>query len=381
MRSVLNVITEDPDQLRRFPTEVRLMIFTELLTLWPKTIFRGAYEFGPLDKKEFEEEIGVPWQILLTCRKYHDEAAPILYGNNRFVFCTGVRGEPGAFWRFPISARYMPYLADLAVYFRADDPKAMGSHRVGLFLTSIARRATKLQNLVVLASSDRYYDNRCKWDILFNHHPVCKAVLEMLERKTVRHLKIRMHNDAFLFPTFAHFLEQEFRKYGDTEGRSLTFWASCTCPKGCPYHPLQFCFLCGWDYQMQDTRPIDTIVDPGTVEAGMERMMDMQDELFTLGILPPKDDDEEGEEEEEELEAGIISGTYRRPFKDTYEDNLPAFTSGMLLPGQVRRYRSLPKAPEVWRFRQTTLFEYFHVVHYSHYLQMTFRPNQLFMES
>jgi secreted trypsin-like serine protease len=68
------------------------MIFEALLSFWPKRIFRGTADFGPLDEREVDEEIQVPWDILLTCSTYYNEAMPILYGKNKFAFCTG---EPG----------------------------------------------------------------------------------------------------------------------------------------------------------------------------------------------------------------------------------------------------------------------------------------------
>jgi hypothetical protein len=61
----------------------------------------------------------------------------------------------------------------------------------------------------------------------------------------------------------------------------------------------------------------------------MGRMMDMQDDLFHLGILPPKDDDEEEIDEDEEYL--VSDGPYRIPLKalDLYDELKPAFYSGM----------------------------------------------------
>lgn len=224
----------DQDLLRRFPTEVRLMIFEELLIVWPKIVFRGALEFGPLDEKEFDEEVELSWEILLTCRKYYHEAVPIMYGKNKFVFCTGIGGEPGMFWRFPIHRRYMRYLNDLGIYFRADNPKAESSKRVGHFLKALTRHAVNLEYLTVLASSDRLYEAVCPWDILFGEHPVSKELVHLIEAKTVRHLKIRLHDGACFFPNYASFLGQTFLNNGPIAGRSITFTQSCTCPVGCP---------------------------------------------------------------------------------------------------------------------------------------------------
>ena len=41
--------------LGQLPTELRLLIFEELL-IAQKTVFRGSYVFGPLDETEFQEE-------------------------------------------------------------------------------------------------------------------------------------------------------------------------------------------------------------------------------------------------------------------------------------------------------------------------------------
>ncbi|KAF2474762.1 uncharacterized protein BDR25DRAFT_214540 [Lindgomyces ingoldianus] len=371
--SATDQASEGTDQLRRFPTEVRLMIFEELLIVWPKTVFRGAYEFGPLDKREFDEEIDVPWQILQTCRKYHDEAAPIMYGKNRFVFCTGKHGEPGEFWRFPVNIHYLQYVTDLGIYFRADSPDEQGSQRVAHFLKAISRRATNLKYLVVLVSSDRFYEAKCPWDILFFHHPVCEALIELIERRTAQHLKIRLHNGALLFPSLAHFLDQTFRKNGPSADRSLTFTSSCTCPKGCPHHPTDVCFLCDWPKQQKESKPIEKVVSHlCSVESCEGRMMEMQDDLFEHGILPLEEDSEGDSEGDDGVEFGLfVAGL---PFEDDYDESRLGFSSGYLLPGQSRRYRSQITAPEVWSFRQMTLLEFFKVIEYGQYLDMVFGP-------
>lgn len=89
------LITPKQDKLGELPTEIRLMIFEELLVLWPSPVFRGAREFGKLRKEEYKKrsEKIIPAAILQTCRRYHDEAARIIYGKNFFIFCTGYRGS------------------------------------------------------------------------------------------------------------------------------------------------------------------------------------------------------------------------------------------------------------------------------------------------
>lgn len=233
LRQIITVGAHTPDYLRRFPTEVRLIIFEELL-IASKTVFRGAAAFGPLDKEEFDGEVPLHGQILATCRKYFEEAAPILYGKNAFVFCTGEAGQPGMFRRFPIRPRYMRYVSDLGIYFRADDPRKESSRRIAHFVKAVVRHATKLEYLTVLVSSDRFYEALCPFDILFADHPISKELLHIIESKTVKHLKIRLHDGACFFPHYAGFLAQTFMQEGNTEGRSITFTRSCTCPPGCP---------------------------------------------------------------------------------------------------------------------------------------------------
>lgn len=222
------------DVLSYFPTEIRLMIFRELLIVSPKAIYRGAKDFGPLDEREFDQEVPVPWQILATCRKYHQEAMPILYGENRLVFCTGEKGEPGMFWRFPIHVPYMHLLRDVGIFFRADDPKSQASKRVAHFLKALTRHATNLEYLTVMASSDRHYDAACPWDILFCDHPVCVALVQLVKKNTVKHLEVRLHDGACLFPSFGSYLNQTFVEVnGPITDRSITFLRSCTCPTHC----------------------------------------------------------------------------------------------------------------------------------------------------
>ncbi|KAF1845568.1 uncharacterized protein K460DRAFT_405822 [Cucurbitaria berberidis CBS 394.84] len=360
VRQLASLSLEKHDLLSEFPTEIRLMIFEELLVVWPKIVFRGAHEFGPLDEREFEGAIPIPWQILATCRRYYEEAMPIMYSKNRFVFCTGKGGEPGMFWRFPIHTRYMPYLTDLGIYLRADTPTKEAARRVAHFIKAITRLAVHLQYLVVLISSDCLYEKLCPWDIIFCDHPVAKSLVQLVEAKAVKHVKIRLHDNACLFPGFAQFLHQTFYKDGVPADRSIVFSRSCTCPPPCPNHPATYCLHCGWPVFSPPYKPIDVLVGPAGVESDMERMMDMQHELFELGVLPPKDDDEEPEEGNEEANVGPYGGG--PPIEDDYEENRKAFDSGMLLPGQVRRYYGEVTAPSVWFFQQTKVTDYFEVV-------------------
>ncbi|KAF2876814.1 hypothetical protein BDV95DRAFT_483284 [Massariosphaeria phaeospora] len=371
LRSMSNVALVKHDLLRYFPTEIRLMIFEELLVVNPKTVFRGAHEFGPLDDKEFSEEIPIPWQILLTCRKYHEECVPIMYGKNRFVFCTGAGGEPGQFWRFPIHSRYMHYLTDLGIYLRADDPNKEAARRVGLFLKAIARLATNLKHLTVMVSSDRFYDAVCPWDILFGDHPVAEALVFVTEAQNIKHLKIRLHDGACLFPVFASFLSQNFYGVESATNRSITFTRSCTCPPACPHIPATTCFMCGFPKDEKHKKPIEVVMsNPSYVEAGETRMMNLQADLFELGLLPPTDDDDDVEEVEADANGGLhMTGFFE---EDDYEENRLAFSSGFLLPGQSRHYRGEVRAPKEWSFKQLRITDYFSVVQYEEYLDDVF---------
>ncbi|KAF2265667.1 hypothetical protein CC78DRAFT_183534 [Lojkania enalia] len=380
--SILNPEYDQPDTLLRYPTEIRLMIFEELLVVWPNTVFRGSIEFGPLDKKECSDELDIPWQILQTCSKYHEEAAPIMYGKNKFIFCTGEAGEPGQFWRFPISRRYMPYVTDLGVYFRADDPNEVAAKRVAHFINAATRNARNLEYFVVLASSDRFYDAECPWDIPFFDHPVCKALIRVVESRAVKHLKVRVHDGACFFPGFARFLLQTFQSRGSTEGRSITFSRSCTCPPVLHQYSNGSCSLCGWPRNDIGRKPIEEIVHPACIESSQERMsrvtspevtgrlttiVEMQDDLFFLGVLPPKDDDDDdGRMEDEELMPGRL--------EDEYYEMLPGLTaSELLLNGQASiRYRSPLKAPKVWNFRQMQITEMLKPIDYNEYFSQTF---------
>ncbi|KAF1996067.1 hypothetical protein P154DRAFT_444089 [Amniculicola lignicola CBS 123094] len=369
LRSVPALENNGQDLLRLFPTEIRLMIFEELLVLQPETIFRGAYEFNQLSENEFEDEIPVPWEILQTCRQYHDEAAPILYGKNKFVFCTGAGGDPGMFWRYPISRRYMRYVTDLGIYLQSDEPQKQAAQRISHFVRALARHTTRLKHLVVLISSDRFYDSTCPWDILFCCNPVAKALDFLVGSEKVQYLKVRVHDGAMLFPNYAMALNQKFEQ-GSTADRSITFSQSCSCPPKtrCHHDPIEHCCLCGWSIENIGQKPIETIVPPEYIESCEQRMMDLQHDLFHKGLLPPRDDDDSEDEEDDEN-----GGIYRtgHAATDDYEEKLPAFHSVILLPGQERKYRSPVKAPKVWFFRQTLLTEFFKVIADEEYLATT----------
>ncbi|KAF2786895.1 hypothetical protein K505DRAFT_216654, partial [Melanomma pulvis-pyrius CBS 109.77] len=291
------------DVLNILPIEIRLMIFEDLLVVY-KTVFRGAEDFGQLDKNEFQEEVPIPWQILSTCRQYHDEAAPIMYGMNRLVFCTGPSGEPGYFYHFPISTRYLQFVTDMGIYFQADDPAKQAAKRVANFIKALIKYATKLENLVVLASSDRWYKlAECHWDILWCDHPVSKQLVCLIKSKIVTNLKLRFHDGAVLYQMFGRHLEQLFRTTGSTQGRSIVFTWSCACPINSYPYPIGnpshgFCVNCSWPRQHHEQKPIEVVVYPMDIETDQERLMALQAVLFSFGLLPQKNDNEEEEEEE-----------------------------------------------------------------------------------
>ncbi|KAF2134119.1 hypothetical protein P153DRAFT_409533 [Dothidotthia symphoricarpi CBS 119687] len=356
--------TPEQDYLRRFPTEIRLMIFQELLSVWPKTVFRGANTFGPLDPNEFQREIPIPWQILATCHKYHDEALPIMYGKNKFVFCTGENGSPGMFWRFPIKMQYMHLITDLGIYMRCDTPTKEAANRVAHFIKAIARRAVKLQNLVVLVSSDRSYGAKCPWDIMFNDHPVAKALVKLVESQTVKHFKLRMHDAACVAPDFASYLCQTFYELKPATDRSITFSRSCSCPRQIATSRDGYCRHCLWPREYRAYKAIDRTMYPAELESDQERMMDLQEDLFQLGLLPPTDDLEE-EDPEKASTGPYIDG---RVVEDTYEEDRLGFSLGLLLPGQVRHFRSNIAWPAVWWYRQTELTEFYEYIDKDDYL-------------
>ncbi|KAH9860328.1 hypothetical protein J1614_011658 [Plenodomus biglobosus] len=356
--SQLSLTQPEGDQLQRFPAEIRLMIFEEVLSVWPQMVYRGAFDFGPLDPNEFDGEIQISWQILATCRLYYEEAHPILYGKNRIAFCTGAKGRPGSFWRFPIRPHFMKYVTDLSIFYRADEPGKPSAKRVSHFIKALARLAINLQQLTILISSDQRYERACPWDIIFCDHPVAKAIVHMIEKKTIKNMKLRLHDGARVFPGFARFLEQTFLKDGKPVDRTLSFTTSCSCA---PYMdmPHIFCFFCQWPRNIWELKPIEELVHPVTVEASQKRMMEMQDDLFELGILPPKDDNED-EVEVEDSAVGPYGGG--PPMEDTYDEDRLAFTLGVRLPPrQPWPFISEVEAPAVWSFEQTKITDYYSV--------------------
>ncbi|KAF2845099.1 hypothetical protein T440DRAFT_283785 [Plenodomus tracheiphilus IPT5] len=355
--SQLALSRPEGDQFMRFPAEVRIMIYEELLSVWPHPVFRGAFTFGPIDPHEFDGEMVISWQILATCRLYYEEAYPILYSKNHFIFCTGAKGNPGMFWRFPIATRYMPFITNLSIFYRADEPTKQASKRVGHFMLALARLAVNLEHLTVLISSDQRYEQACPWDIIFCDHPVAKAIVRLVENKTVKNLRIRLHDGARLFPGFACHLDQTFMGHMPVD-RTLIFTMSCSCApiKG---QPSQWCSFCQWPRHIWDLKPIEDRVHPVHAEAGQSRMMDMQADLFELGILPPKDDTDEEEKEEENVAVGGGGGG---PPEDTYEEDLPAFTLGVRLPPRKKHpFRTEISAPAVWSFEQTKITNFYGV--------------------
>lgn len=86
---------------------------------------------------------------------------------------------------------------------------------------------------------------------------------------------------------------------------------------------MDICALCQWPKFGNDPKPIQiAMLPPAWMEASMERMMDMQGDLFDLGILPPKDDGEEDDSDTGPYQSGI-------PVEDDYEERKPAFYSGL----------------------------------------------------
>lgn len=332
------------------PTEIRLMIFEELLSVWPKKVFRGAESFGKLDKKEFDGIAEIPWQILLTCRKFYAEALPILYSKNKFAFCTGTAGSPGSLMRFPIKTINMPFLTNLSIYFRADTPTKEAAKRVALFLQALAHHAGMLKHLNIVIGSDRRYEYNCPWDVVFCDHPVVKMLMIIIEMAVIPHIRIRFHDGSVMFPSLASHMAQRFNQVAEPAGRSITFSQSCTCAPQYNDKDKPNCVFCNHPLDDPATKPIDVIVAPSTVEANQERMMDVQAELFELGLLPPPED----ETEEPYVES---------PFEDESEEIRKGLHAGVLFPGQVRRYRGGGiKTPKVWSFKQTVITDYFNVV-------------------
>ena len=106
---------------------------------------------------------------------------------------------------------------------------------VGSFLRILVRDAKKLEHLMILGASDRYYERACLSDILFPDHPVSEQLVGIVESQAVKHLTLCVQDGASFAPTFARFLDQQFHLYNKDQGRTLTFTSSCTCP---PKDPL-----------------------------------------------------------------------------------------------------------------------------------------------
>jgi hypothetical protein len=302
-----------------------------------------------------------------------------MYSRNKLVFCTGKRGEPGRFWRWPVSARCLPHVTHLSIctlyfqdllihmltlpsYMRSDTPTKEAAKRIAHFIKAITRLAVRIQFLTVLISSDHTYERACPWDIMFGDHPVAEALVQLVKAKAVPYLKIRLHDGACLFPNLALFLNQEFYNDAVPGNRCILFTRSCTCmyytlPNQCiqfpnsftytkcqafhdhiytrlpntiigmvpyPYQPLPVCNFCFWPRDVD--KPIDIPIPPEAAESDMDHMMDLQDYLFMVGLLPPKDNDDVDEDEEEN------KGPYHNggiPMEDTHEEDRLAFHSGM----------------------------------------------------
>ncbi|KAF2499281.1 hypothetical protein BU16DRAFT_266113 [Lophium mytilinum] len=273
------------DHFGRLPVEIRLMIYKELL-IAPLPIFRGAEQFGKLRKAEYNPEMRVVLStgILSTCRRYYYEAVSILYTRNRMMFCTGYDGSSGWFARFPISRQYMPFLMDIGVYFRVTDADATASSRVGHFLKALGRRAPNLRHLLVCAASDRYYEAVCPRDIMFYgpQHPVVSAILSIIARKNVQHIKLRVHDDAAYAPYVPNRIKSVFENHNPKPGATLTFSRSCSSPDDCPIHAKEGCQVCGKRRASDNIEnwPIDDIaLSCDWCEPDRERLEELIDEL------------------------------------------------------------------------------------------------------
>ncbi|KAF2684825.1 hypothetical protein K458DRAFT_301646 [Lentithecium fluviatile CBS 122367] len=361
MSTIAKAIANKEDLLRIFPTEIRLMIFKELMTV-DKDIYRGARSFGPLDSNEYDLVEGgaeVPWQILFTCQQYHDEAIPYMYSENTLIFCTGPAGSPGMFRKFPVKRKYMKYLRDVGIYFRADAPAGKGSQRVGHFINALTLRAKNLNELFVMAASDRYFERVCPWDIVDGGHPVAKALENMVLARAVKFLTIRVHDGAKFYKDWGYYMAQTFwENGGQDEDRNIAFQRSCSCP------PLIYpeCPVCLMPTLLRAVKPVVFWVGPDGIEANEEETMNMQADLFELGILPGYDDDDE----EKGLEQGLKQDY--TPIEDEEEEARKAFSSTIFAPEQKLKYRGVIKAPQVWKFRQTGIKEYMKPVEDDAYL-------------
>ncbi|KAF2280815.1 uncharacterized protein EI97DRAFT_8902 [Westerdykella ornata] len=376
------------DVLGQLPTEIRLMIFEELLVVRPKPVFRGAREFGPLDKREFSEEVPIPWQVLLTCRQYFNEAMPILYGKNNFVFCTGASGKPGKFWRFPISRRSMPFLTNIGIYFRADGPRSEASRRVGHFLRALCRHALKLEHLTVMGYSDRFDEGNCRWDILSPAHPISEALINLVELKPMKHLTIRLHNANALFgPDLACFLAERFYQTDGWNTRTLAFTRSCTCPASAPSF-YSLCSLCA-NPLSEDTNPIEEETEFVDVEAQLDEVIALQFDLIDMDMFWDPDDIEDGKVSDEYAAVDYEEVPGRIPSKDAYGDDMTVhgrwvfedweyneevYVDDMYdLSAYLRHVRGEPRVPGALYLRQTKLEEFWPKVGYDEYLANVFK--------
>lgn len=89
------------------------------------------------------------------------------------------------------------------------------------------------------------------------------------------------------------------------------------------YQRLSICEFCSWPRDVD--KPIDIPIPPEDAESDQERMMDLQEHLFKVGLLPPKNDIDV-EEDEEEDKGPYHNGSV--PVEDTYEEDRLAFHSG-----------------------------------------------------
>ncbi|PSN60559.1 hypothetical protein BS50DRAFT_506264 [Corynespora cassiicola Philippines] len=351
---------QEPDMLRKLPTEIRLMIFRLLLVI-PRRIFCGAREFSSLCFSECDNfHLPIPWQILATCWQYFSEAMPIMYGENDIAFFTGRKSKAGKFIRFPVAIRYMPFLRHLSIYFSVDSPKSDAARRLGHFLTAIQRQ---LHTLAIVAASERFFEERSLWYVVYCDHPLAKAISKLVSSTTVAHLKIRTHNGAMFYPSWVRYIETTFKQNRDPAKSLIEFSCSCSCNQWVirPQN-WRICYHCGWPKEWLYCKEMEIPVMAADLECSQTRLMEMEDRLFELGILP-------GNETDEEVDR---SGPYAtgRPVEDTYDDDLPAFHSGALLPEQRRKYRGESATPATWRFKQTKLHDFFTVLPYDGYFNI-----------
>ncbi|KAF2810340.1 uncharacterized protein BDZ99DRAFT_387665, partial [Mytilinidion resinicola] len=297
--------TTGEDQFGRLPVEIRLMIYKDLL-IAPIPIFRGVESFGRLRKAEYEpkSKMILSTGILSTCRRYYYEAVSILYSRNRMIFCTGFGGSSGWFERFPISRKYMPFLKDIGVYFRVTDADATASSRVGHFLRALGRRAPNLHHLVICAASDRYYEAVCPIDIMFYspQHPVVSAILSIVARKNVQHLKLRVHDDAGYAPYVLERINSVFEKHHPKPGATLTFSRSCSSPENCSFHAQEGCQVCGKpraNNNIEDWPVDDTALYYDWCEPDAERLMELVDVLEEQERRHNNDEDDDEDDDQD----------------------------------------------------------------------------------